>query len=327
MSGRRAFFRILGRTGLLEFIQKRNQKADKVPVLVFHRVHPDTSDLWSPLHPDVFERIIHFLSLHYRFRPLEDLFSDDSGSLRNACFITFDDAFEDFHQYALPILEKYDVPTTLFVPTGSIRTGEVIWPIRLAHLIGKTGEGSLEWEGRTYLVRTRRHREQALKDLEEIFRKKDPGEQEEGMAELEKKAGLTARSRPMTREQLQELPPLVRLQPHSVSHPYFPESGTFGRIREELQKSRAELEAMTGRTHPLFAYPFGAYDDRTLKEASACYEAAFSVDERSVDLSSDLKGDAKYRIPRFNMHDPDPWEIWARINGVHTMLKKLMIFR
>lgn len=34
--------------------------------------------------------------------------------------ITFDDAFNDFYEFAYPLLDKFKIPSTVFVPTGSI---------------------------------------------------------------------------------------------------------------------------------------------------------------------------------------------------------------
>jgi len=41
-------------------------------------------------------------------------------SLKKHIAITFDDAYSDFHQNALPILEDHGFPATMFVPTGLV---------------------------------------------------------------------------------------------------------------------------------------------------------------------------------------------------------------
>lgn len=60
-------------------------------------------------------------------------FAKGEGNLKkNAVAITFDDAYLDFKTIALPILEKYNVPATVFVPTAMpppnpMRSGLMSW--------------------------------------------------------------------------------------------------------------------------------------------------------------------------------------------------------
>ena len=54
-----------------------------------------------------------------------------SGSLEeNSIVVTFDDGYLDVLQNAVPILERYQIPATIFVVTGNL--GEPFWWDRLA---------------------------------------------------------------------------------------------------------------------------------------------------------------------------------------------------
>ena len=48
------------------------------------------------------------------------------SSLSNTYVITFDDALLDFYMTAMPILQGFDYPVTMFVPTGLVG-GKAIW--------------------------------------------------------------------------------------------------------------------------------------------------------------------------------------------------------
>lgn len=45
---------------------------------------------------------------------------DGGRSLRNLVVLTFDDAYRDFLSTALPLIDRFDMPATLFVPTGLV---------------------------------------------------------------------------------------------------------------------------------------------------------------------------------------------------------------
>lgn len=104
-------------------------------VLAYHLVGAGTeSPVDVPL-PD-FRRQIREIRSLARPLSLDDALDELSGSGsapggRPAVVVTFDDAYKNFFQRALPVLAGEDVPATLFVPTGFI-DGGIEAPIRSA---------------------------------------------------------------------------------------------------------------------------------------------------------------------------------------------------
>ncbi|MDO5435329.1 MAG: polysaccharide deacetylase family protein [Clostridia bacterium] len=106
----------------------------------------------------------------------------------------------------------------------------------------------------------------------------------------------------LTAEQLQILAddPLVTIGSHGVSHAHL------SRLDEETQKaeletSKAELEDLLRQPVKYFAYPFGDFNETTLRLIKgAGYEAAFAVEGRP--LTRRGQG-APYRIPRLSIAD------------------------
>lgn len=69
---------------------------------------------------------------------------------------------------------------------------------------------------------------------------------------------------------------------HAVYHPYLTESDD-GALKEELERSKATLETVTGRPVRAFAYPFGLTDARvTAATAAAGYDSARGLDHSRV---------------------------------------------
>jgi peptidoglycan/xylan/chitin deacetylase (PgdA/CDA1 family) len=62
--------------------------------------------------------------LGFRFATLSDAMNNTSSKL---AVITFDDGYADNIQNALPILERFKAPATIFVITGDVGKRDVVW--------------------------------------------------------------------------------------------------------------------------------------------------------------------------------------------------------
>ncbi len=90
-----------------------------VRVLMYHRVIKTTNYDQLTVNPDVFEAQMRYLSQYCNVVSLDtaakDLYLNKKNS-RNVV-VTFDDGYLDNLEYALPILQKYNIPATIFVTT------------------------------------------------------------------------------------------------------------------------------------------------------------------------------------------------------------------
>lgn len=117
----------------------------KVLVLMYHRVLPETTarEEWVQpgmyVTPQVFEMQIRFLKDRFKIISFADLLDGTDSASTNEnearCLITFDDGWHDNYSHAFPILRKYDIPATIFIPTSYIGTEKFFWPDRLNYLI------------------------------------------------------------------------------------------------------------------------------------------------------------------------------------------------
>lgn len=84
----------------------------KSAILTYHSL--DTSGSVISVAPDVFRRQIEcLLERNTLIVPLQKVFE-----LRGSVALTFDDGFENFLRYAVPVLEQYNLPATVFVVSG-----------------------------------------------------------------------------------------------------------------------------------------------------------------------------------------------------------------
>jgi len=95
-------------------------------ILLYHRVARVTDDPHQlSVTPRHFREHIKYLKNNYEVVSLQTLHTDFlKGVLRNRVAITFDDGYADNFVHALPILEEYNVPATIFVVAGKIGASE-----------------------------------------------------------------------------------------------------------------------------------------------------------------------------------------------------------
>lgn len=92
-------------------------------ILLYHRIDTVGQDPLKLCVPSAcFERHLQFLTKHYEVLTLEKLAAKVSTKTLagNEAAITFDDGYRDNLIHALPLLEKYNVPATIFIVTSQM---------------------------------------------------------------------------------------------------------------------------------------------------------------------------------------------------------------
>lgn len=89
-------------------------------VLVYHTISSPSEPLEGDIDisPENFARQLAWLSRRQSIVPLIETLNPNQG--RNAVALTFDDGFRDNLTVALPMLEKYSMPATVFVTAGFV---------------------------------------------------------------------------------------------------------------------------------------------------------------------------------------------------------------
>ena len=139
-------FRSLGILRLLEELPGPRRKG--LLVFTFHRIgRPGIHDnpYYDPVisaSPEVFEEQIRLLASRYQILQPNDLreLSGDRFHRSGKPFvlITFDDGYRDNFDVASPILARYGVPATFFIPTRYIEAPRLPWWDHVAYVIKHT---------------------------------------------------------------------------------------------------------------------------------------------------------------------------------------------
>lgn len=158
------YVRALAAARVERIMAQVHARSERVLILNLHRVSPDPNPFWPPLHPDAFRGLVAFVAGRCRVCRFAEL-ADPTTDRRPVAVLSFDDGCRDFVEYAMPILDEFDLPANHNVIGHAVRTGEPPFAIRVpdalnavsvARLRGIRIEGfARRLEGDDDLARTR----------------------------------------------------------------------------------------------------------------------------------------------------------------------------
>jgi peptidoglycan/xylan/chitin deacetylase (PgdA/CDA1 family) len=252
-------------------------------VLTYHRVISESTQdpyrLGMCVIKQTFERQIAFFKEY--FEPIqlgEGILRIQQGSSmpHRAVSITFDDGYADNLYNALPILQQYAMPATIFVTTSGLETGSPMWWDRVITALYNTSETELTLTdiGLETDIAVQKlnvlHRTESVEQLLSTLWKY-PIEQVQIFIErlediLHTSYKCLALPEMMTFEQVTHLYKSgIEIGAHTISHPNLTLM-TYEEIVREIRGSRQTLEALCGTEVRGFAYPSG-YVNNTVIEA------------------------------------------------------------
>lgn len=262
-------------------------------VLTYHRVGvPGELPCLDPRQisatPGVFERQMRFLAGSYRVVRMEqalDAVVNGTPLPKNAVAITFDDAYEDTKKYAWPILKKYKLSATVFVPTAYPgQPQRSFWWDRLYNAFANTSRREVAATpiGRL-LLRSPQERMQNLRRLQNHI-KSLPHLEMMGVVDQMCEQLLAGKNSffnsVLSWDELRRLAEEgLTLGGHTRTHPILtrvsPETA-----REEVAGSLEDLRREIGEALPVFAYPNGNYNQEVLEITEQTgYRLAFVTED------------------------------------------------
>jgi peptidoglycan/xylan/chitin deacetylase (PgdA/CDA1 family) len=272
----------------------RSRVSGGVLVLGYHRIDWNAPDaLGLAVRPDHFAAHLELLVRHARPVSLRAASEAVHGgrSLSRAVVVTFDDGYADTLEEALPLLEQFDVPATVFVTTGT--PGRPFWWNDLATVIlhaphlpdtldveaGAAAFRWSSWQSDTAREGRGRPREHLLRGLTRALEGLDSGTRHRALEQVRRWAGSTAPQssvRALTQAEIGRLADsaLIEIGAHTVSHPRLATIPADAQ-RDEMVASRRALEQVTRKRVVSCSYPYGSYTRTTLAAAhGAGYQIA-----------------------------------------------------
>jgi peptidoglycan/xylan/chitin deacetylase (PgdA/CDA1 family) len=266
-------------------------------VLAYHRIaDPSSASMLDPrlisATQDTFELQMAYLASGYHVVSMEDVLNAIEGGSRlpeKAVLITFDDAYVDFAANAWPILKRYRLPVTVFVPTAYPDQPErSFWWDRLYRAFFHTPKTELSASPLGPLsLKSSEERRYSLRKLQ-IYMKSLAHQQAMALTdEVCSELGIekTTYKSTLSWGELRQLArDGVTLGAHTQTHPILTQLEP-RQIRAEVAGSQQDLKREIGRVLPVFCYPNGNCNDMVidiLREEG--FVAAFTMQSGHNDL-------------------------------------------
>lgn len=258
-----------GRTGHVQFpfIQKR--AARSVQILMYHGVSDESSPYLPTTSIRVFQSHMQYLAEYCHVLDLQDVVEriEAHDLPERAVVVTLDDGYRDNYLHVFPILKQLGISATIFLATGVIGNGGVLWHDQVCRIISQTTFRKLRSFGSVdgYDLDTCEGKRRAqdgvlwyLRSLEEDIRKESIKRlsQELAVPDLSPDSELM-----LNWMEVKEMHNAgIRFGAHTVTHPILSRL-SLDEVVQEIRQSKSVIENVLQESIAAFAYPSGRPQD------------------------------------------------------------------
>ena len=294
-------------------------KNGRLSILTYHSVLEKDDPLCpGSISVNDFSRLIVFLSENFNVIPLDeavDLLKTGKLPAR-AVSLTFDDGYANNYDIALPVLQKYKVPATVFIATGFL-DGGIMWNDSIIEVFRRYKPDKVnlnEISLGEYVLASSSDRYNATQKVISLLKYLEPEKRMQKVRELTEfcKVNLPDNLM-MTSEQVIKMSEAgITIGGHTINHPILSKIDD-KHAWSEIVGGKNKLETLIKSRVNLFAYPNGKldvdYDSRHVKMLSeAGFKAAVSTEWGCSNIDTDC-----YQLPRFTPWNKDRLRFGARL--------------
>lgn len=260
-------------------------------ILTMHHVRPARRDSFQPNRMlEIEAAFLNTVLAHFRRRGVDLVTMDEVHRRlmerdfdRKFAALTFDDAYLDNLEFALPVLKKHNAPFTLYVATSfPDRLGELWW-VSLERVIAKTGRVVLEMDGTTryFDIPDTQSKLSAFNEIYWWLRSLDSEQRLRKIVDdlcarygIDPKGACRELCMDWTAIGKMAAEPLCTIGAHTINHPILLKCPA-DKVRREMQHSAEVIEDALGVRPLHFAYPFGDPTAAGEREYRIAAEAGF----------------------------------------------------
>jgi peptidoglycan/xylan/chitin deacetylase (PgdA/CDA1 family) len=258
-------------SGAVRLIESRGHR-HAFAVAMYHGLvrQPLEVDEWCFLDEERFIAQMEYLVRHFDVVHLEDACNavESRRSSRPVACVTFDDGFASVYNLAFPILQRLQIPATVYVVSGLIDTDETVWFAAIHEALSRTAAPHVDLLGVRHPLVDNEARSHASQRIQTALKQLPADEFAVEEDRVMRQLGVTVQPshvehlRMLTSAQIREMAGsgLVRFGGHTESHQILTRVPA-ELARREIQRSVVTMTELGGRPTTSFAYPNGAVDD------------------------------------------------------------------
>ena len=311
-------------------VNRRKLRQGGCVILMMHKINDLFDPLPLTLSPERFARMIEEIQRSSEIVPLDRATEAAASDVGGLSFVmTFDDGYRDNYEQALPILERYRVPATIYISVDHVDGRRSFWYETLISAITDTKQqhldlsdlklGSFSLEGRASRIR-------AITELNQTLKQYDTETRERLVAQVAELLGAdeASGSSMLSWEMVREMGSKgVSIGSHTMSHPILSRESR-ERVRLELRDSKARLEAELQGPVEAFAYPNGRSEDFNGMVVEEAKEAGYSSAVTTMP-GINTAGTDRFMLRRIEVHNRmcsdlhdrfSPALFWANVFGM-----------
>jgi peptidoglycan/xylan/chitin deacetylase (PgdA/CDA1 family) len=286
--------------GIVDAVRYFNRDACRI--LMYHRFPADHSHLEKQC--EHIRKHYHPVSMHQVAESLRT----GRPLPQNALAFTVDDGFRDFLEHAFPVLQRYEIPATVFLVTDFLDGKLWLWFNQVDYMLERT------------------HRKidskQAIRDS---LKRLATADRLQRILELQQELEVALpinpppQYAPMTWDEVRTLASKgVEFGPHTLTHPILSALSSEGELSEEIAGSKARVDAELGSSSLHFCYPSGRLHEYGQAAVAIVRESGFAT---AVTTEGGMvrRGANPYELLRLGVEPVLPDQYFAEmLAGVRT---------
>lgn len=311
---------LFNRFSFLErIIMGNTRKQHSLWVLAYHRVNQIPKDDFAfneeiiSATPDMFRAQLKWLSKYFKVINHQQLLAHQQGVLtltKPPCLITFDDGYADNAELALPILQEFGMPATIFVTTGTLDSQELFWFDKVAYWINYTAPRTLILDEARFVMSVTDHNRKLVRQAIGVYLAGVSENQRllflqqlEAQCQITIPDALVALAKPLSWQQARQLTAAgIEIGAHTVSHGFLNQM-TAVQIENELFIAKQRIEEETGQSPIALSYPTGKYSETVIQIAKRLgFQFGYTYHHQVAHLKNiKAASQAAFEIPRLHV--------------------------
>ena len=247
-------------------------------ILMYHRILPDERmkedlNLGLAVSSSNFLRQMEVLKSKYKICSINEFVDNLKKNIKEFMIaVTFDDGYKDNFTFALPILEKYKVPASIYITTKFLKENVNMWWFELGEVIQNNSKLNFVYQKKVFNFNIQNYKQKlsSYSKLTEIFLKLNLQEQNEALEiitnskERKNYAKICLNSEEV---RILDRHPLITIGTHGHNHLNY-KILTDEEVRFDVTKSLEILESLLNHKIKHFCYPYGKKEQAGEREYS-----------------------------------------------------------